>query len=110
MQHDSAAISQFLILNSQLNKIRKRVNPSLYVRRENVQPWRLSTSLINTRPIPCPFGLVEKKGLKSLASVSLLIPGPLSTISMKAVQFHLFYQRISYASFIMQCKHNVFLA
>ena len=38
MQHDSAAISQFLILNSQLNKIRKRVNPSLYVRRENVQP------------------------------------------------------------------------
>ena len=62
--------------------IRNRVSPSLYVRNENVHPWRVRTSRMNTRPIPCPFGLVEKKGLKIFASVSFVMPGPLSTTSI----------------------------
>ena len=33
------------------------------------------------QPIPCPLGLVEKKGLNSLVSTSLLIPAPVSAIS-----------------------------
>lgn len=61
-----------------------RVTPSLSVRRENRQWWRVSILRTRSRPMPWPFFLVEKKGVKSWLATSGWLPAPLSaTTSVK---------------------------
>lgn len=60
------------------NDILNRVRPSVAVESEKRQPCLWRTSLIKSRPMPCPLTLVEKNGLKSMLAVSSEIPAPLS--------------------------------
>ncbi len=48
---------------------------------EKRQLWRRSTSLTQSSPMPCPCGLVDRKGVNSFPAISGLMPGPSSSMS-----------------------------